>query len=73
MWMGRLRKSLAERAYGDVLEVSVGTGRNIQYYDPGKCKTVTMLDQSGEMVKIAAEKFRGIFRSYVYSVNRVFR
>jgi len=60
MWLGRLRNSLAKRAYGDVLEVSVGTGRNIKYYDIEKCKSITMVDQSGEMVKIATEKLKGI-------------
>lgn len=60
MWMGRLRKRLGRKAYGDVLEVSVGTGRNMQYYDLQRCRSVTLLDQSKEMVEVAREKFRGI-------------
>lgn len=64
MWMGRLRKSLTRRACGDVLEVAVGTGRNAAYYDLAKCTSVTMLDQSGEMVEIARRKFRGLFCVY---------
>lgn len=59
IWLGRLRESLAKKAYGNVLEVSVGTGRNFKYYDLKQCKSVTMVDHSGEMVKIAAAKFRG--------------
>ncbi len=59
MWMGRLRKRLAAQASGDVLEVSVGTGRNARYYDLERCRSVTMLDQSGEMVEVARAKFRG--------------
>jgi len=78
MWMGRLRKRLTKRAYGDVLEVSVGTGRNAAYYDLAKCRSVTMLDQSGEMVEIARGKFRGMFFFFfsfcgcVYSTGRPF-
>ncbi|KAI9858210.1 MAG: hypothetical protein M1830_006349, partial [Pleopsidium flavum] len=64
MFLGRLRKSLAKRAHGDVLEVSVGTGRNTKYYDIRKCKRITMVDQSGEMVKIATEKFRELYPQY---------
>lgn len=61
MWMGRLRKKLARRAYGDVLEVSVGTGRNARYYDLSRCRSVTMLDQSAGMVEVARGKFRGVY------------
>lgn len=34
-WMGitKLRKRLAERANGHVLELAMGTGRNLEYYD----------------------------------------
>ncbi len=61
MWMGRLRRRLAQQASGDVLEVSVGTGRNARYYDLKRCRSVTMLDQSGEMVEVARGKFRGMY------------
>ena len=60
MGIGWLRQSLTKRAFGDVLEVSAGTGRNVQYYDLGKCKSITMVDQSEEMLKIAKKKFRGM-------------
>ncbi|RDW72041.1 hypothetical protein BP5796_08075 [Coleophoma crateriformis] len=33
MGLEKLRKKLAQRAYGDVLEVSIGTGRNLEFYD----------------------------------------
>ena len=60
MGIGWLRQSLAKRASGNVLEVSVGTGRNTQYYDLKKCKSITMVDQSAEMVEIAKKKFDGM-------------
>lgn len=33
MGLPKLRKKLASQAHGDVLEVSIGTGRNLEYYD----------------------------------------
>ena len=33
MGMPRLRRKLASQAKGDVLEIAVGTGRNLEYYD----------------------------------------
>lgn len=59
MRLGRLRKSLAKRASGHVLEVSVGTGRNAGYYDLNRCKSITFLDKSPEMIEIAKKKFYG--------------
>ena len=60
MLMGWLRRSLTRRAAGHVLEVSVGTGRNVRYYDLKKCKSITMVDQSAEMIDIARDKFDGM-------------
>jgi methyltransferase OMS1 len=60
MGLGWRRKSLAKRASGHVLEVSVGTGRNGQYYDLKKCKSITFVDQSPEMIEIAKKKFYGM-------------
>lgn len=33
MGLPKLRKKLCQKAYGDVLEVSIGTGRNLEFYD----------------------------------------
>lgn len=33
MGLPKLRKKLAQEAYGDVCEVSIGTGRNLEFYD----------------------------------------
>lgn len=60
MRLGWRRKSLAKRASGHVLEVSVGTGRNGQYYDLKKCKSITFVDQSPKMIEIAKKKFYGM-------------
>jgi methyltransferase OMS1 len=59
-------------ARGDVLEVSCGTGRNLEYYELGErrgvdaegkgvirgCRTLTLVDLSPQMVAITEEKFR---------------
>ena len=60
MGLGWLRQNLIKQASGHVLEVSVGTGRNSQYYDLKKCRSLTMVDQSAEMIEIAKQKLKGI-------------
>jgi methyltransferase OMS1 len=67
--INKLRKKLLFKAQGDVLEVSIGTGRNLEYYDwglegqtgtrkgKGKVTSFTAVDISGEMVEVAREKF----------------
>ena len=78
MGLGKKRKELVERARGNVVEVSCGTGRNIEYYQLGEkrgtdkkgkaevigCRSVTFVDQSGEMVEIAREKFEKMFPAF---------
>jgi methyltransferase OMS1, mitochondrial len=68
----RLRRKMIEQASGDVCEVSIGTGRNLTFYDwdfkglngvrnhqdkRGKVKSFTAVDKSPEMLEIAYEKF----------------
>ncbi|GJQ64407.1 MAG: methyltransferase domain-containing protein [Melioribacteraceae bacterium] len=48
------RKEMLKDAYGNVLEVGAGTGKNFKYY-PGSVE-VTAIDFSPKMVKIASEK-----------------
>ena len=68
-----LRKKLLFKAQGDVLEVSIGTGRNLEYYDwglegqagpqgkKGKVRSFTAVDISGGMLGVAREKFSRLF------------
>lgn len=65
MGLLRLRKKLTKLASGNILEVSAGTGRNSSYYDLPSCKSITMVDQSPEMMEIARQKFKGEHASFL--------
>jgi ubiquinone/menaquinone biosynthesis C-methylase UbiE len=52
--VSRLRRRLLKRASGKVLEVAVGTGRNLQFY-PSDCQIAT-LDVSNEMLNVARKR-----------------
>lgn len=54
--ISRWRRQLAARASGDVLEVAVGTGRNLQYYDHKQVRSVTALDFSRKMLEMLLAK-----------------
>lgn len=71
MSMKKKRRHLVQGAYGNVLEVSVGTGRNLDYYDlrpfnptnSARRNIVTHLtlnDQSGVIIAAAEEKMEKI-------------
>ncbi|KAJ5728360.1 ubiquinone/menaquinone biosynthesis-related protein [Penicillium malachiteum] len=78
MRMGSKRAALVRIARGDVLEVSCGTGRNLEYYalgerrgtdDSGRaailgCRSLTLVDLSPQMVSIAEEKFKSLHPEY---------
>lgn len=71
MGMPEKRRAMISEARGHVLEVSVGTGRNLDFYDwnfqghngvgepvkGGGVKSLTAIDISKEMVEVAREKF----------------
>ena len=59
-----LRRRLATQAKGDVLEVSVGTGRNGVFYDLKQVKSLAFVDQSGAMVDIARKKWDSLHPGY---------
>ena len=50
----RLRRSVLSEASGKVLEVAVGTGKNLIYY-PRDCRIIA-LDLSNEMLKVARNR-----------------
>ncbi len=52
--VGRLRRRLLQRASGRVLEIAVGTGRNLRFY-PKTCK-MTAVDYSSAMLEIARNR-----------------
>lgn len=62
--MGKRRRWLMTQLQGDVLEVACGTGRNIPYLDTERVNSVTFLDSSANMVKLAQKKFREKFPKY---------
>ena len=58
--ISRWRRQLAQRARGDVLEVAIGTGRNLEYYNERFVKSVTGMDFSRKMLEtILAKKEAG--------------
>lgn len=84
MRLGKRRKELVRMARGDVLEVSCGTGRNMEYYLLGErrgrdeqgraeiqgCRSVTFVDLSPQMVEIAQQKFAKLYPEFTRAVFR---
>jgi ubiquinone/menaquinone biosynthesis C-methylase UbiE len=56
--VGRQREKIVPRARGRVLEVGIGTGLNLLYYDTLKVERVWGLDPALEMHKLAARRVR---------------
>jgi ubiquinone/menaquinone biosynthesis C-methylase UbiE len=52
--LSRLRRKLLRRASGKVLEVAVGTGKNLPYYQ--RDRRIIALDLSSEMLKVARNR-----------------
>lgn len=50
---GEMREKMLSYAYGDVLEIAVGSGKNLRYYDPDRCKRIVGLDFSSQMLILA--------------------
>jgi SAM-dependent methyltransferase len=47
--IGRMRQKVVPLAWGRVLEVGLGTGQNMPYYDPARVRHITGLDPALEM------------------------
>ncbi|KAL4736555.1 methyltransferase domain-containing protein [Aspergillus similis] len=88
MRLGAKRRDLVRQARGNVLEVSCGTGRNLEYYELGEkrgiidekgrvgvrgCRSVTFVDLSPEMVAIARTKFEKLYPDFIGSGRVRFR
>jgi ubiquinone/menaquinone biosynthesis C-methylase UbiE len=54
--VSRLRRKLLRRASGKVLEIAVGTGKNLKFY-PSDCRIIA-LDVSREMLNVASKRSR---------------
>jgi ubiquinone/menaquinone biosynthesis C-methylase UbiE len=52
--VSKLRRQLLQRASGRVLEIAVGTGKNLPYYPQG-CQIIAV-DISGEMLNVARKR-----------------
>ncbi|KAK5125727.1 hypothetical protein LTR85_012001 [Meristemomyces frigidus] len=74
MGVNGMRRKLAEKCSGHVLEVSCGTGRNLGYYDigkqgihdtrqEGKVDSLTFIDLSPQMVEVCRKKWAALFGS----------
>lgn len=50
------REKIIPRATGEVLEIGIGTGLNLSYYDPDKVKAVIGIDPSIEMWKLHEDR-----------------
>lgn len=57
--MSRQRGLVVPQAEGDVLEVGMGSGLNLPFYDPTRVRRVWGLDPAPEMVPWAQEAARG--------------
>jgi len=78
MGLGAKRADLVRMARGNVLEVSCGTGRNLEYYNLGErrgvdseghaavvgCRSLTFVDLSPQMVAITKEKFEALWPEF---------
>ncbi|KAK7192772.1 hypothetical protein DPSP01_011196 [Paraphaeosphaeria sporulosa] len=56
--LNKRRKDMTRKVRGHVLEVAVGTGRNIPFYPTKQCATVTLLDYSAPMLAVAKRKWK---------------
>ena len=63
--INRQRKKLIQTAWGNVLEVGVGTGRNGEFYDLTKVKSLSLVDQSPQMIDVARAKWKETHPEYM--------
>ncbi len=56
----RQRQKVVPRARGRVLEIGIGSGLNLQFYDPAKVSKVWGLDPAPEMLRMAQRAARAL-------------
>lgn len=54
------RERIVPRARGRVLELGIGSGRNLPLYDPSEVERVWGVDPSPELYRVAAERASGL-------------
>ena len=67
LFFRKWRKEALSGLSGKVLEIGVGTGRNLKYYPPG-CRVVG-IDKSEEMLKRARKKAEGMKNVTLYPMD----
>ena len=50
------RKKVVPKAFGIVLEIGIGSGHNLKYYEPSKVTKIYGVDPSNELNKLAKDK-----------------
>jgi ubiquinone/menaquinone biosynthesis C-methylase UbiE len=58
LWLRQMRQHLVAHARGRVLEVGVGTGANMPFYEPSV--SLTAVDESPDMLEVAAARAQTI-------------
>lgn len=54
------RAEVVPRARGRVLEIGVGSGHNLPFYDHGQVEHLTGIDPGGSMLKLARQRLGGL-------------
>eukprot|EP01026_Neomeris_dumetosa_P005087 TRINITY_DN1139_c1_g2_i2.p1 TRINITY_DN1139_c1_g2~~TRINITY_DN1139_c1_g2_i2.p1 ORF type:complete len:353 (+),score=41.14 TRINITY_DN1139_c1_g2_i2:51-1061(+) len=69
MGLNWIRGWYVGRAYGKVLEISGGTGRNYKFYDYDKISSLTVTDNSYPMLREAKDKYEQFNNSRYYKIT----
>lgn len=58
--IARQRRKVVPQAQGRVLEIGIGSGLNLPYYDPGKVERLWALEPSADIRRMAERKARDV-------------
>jgi ubiquinone/menaquinone biosynthesis C-methylase UbiE len=61
LWLKEMRSQLVPRALGATLEIGVGTGANLPFYQPSVC--LSAIDESPDMLAVAARRAAALERN----------